>query len=208
MHIYMLKVLAIMGQSSDEPYIKAPPPPPPMKPPPPLLDEHRQPLPPRLWPKNKPPPFKKPPPLMPPPPLLNQWGGFYPPLPEGYEYVPLPKGYEYVQLPKPPPPKPQPAVAQLPVVASQDDPPTGSLIQRVLIDSESESESEDSYDSQEAYEAAAAAMRGLREAPFEKPAPPPPPFARLNTITTRPDDLNCYHVCSHCLHHGIRLIEP
>jgi hypothetical protein len=134
---------------------------------------------------------------MPPPPLLNEWGGFYPV---------LPKGYEYVFLPKPPPPKPPPAVAQQqlpqqPAVASQDDPPPGNLIQRLIIDSESESESESESNAgmpclesesdadadilQEAYEAAAAAMRGLREAPFEKPPPPPPPFAQLNTWGSR-----------------------
>ena len=85
----VLKVMASMGQSSDEPFKKPPPVP---------------------WPKGKPPlPFKKPPPLpwpkgKPPPPLIDEHREKAPPA--------LPKRYIFVILPGPPPPKPPPAVVQ------------------------------------------------------------------------------------------------
>jgi hypothetical protein len=102
----VLKVMASMGQSSDEPFKKPPPVP---------------------WPKGKPPPpFKKAPPLpwpnypngKPPPPLIDEHREKAPPV--------LPKRYVmFLQLRRPPPPKPPPAVAYAAAAAA-----CGSLCSR------------------------------------------------------------------------------
>lgn len=153
----VLKVMASMGQSSDEPFKKSPPLP---------------------WPKGKPPPpVKKSPPLpFPnwklPPPLLPCF------VPEGKALPMLPKGYcvflpgHVVFLPGPPPPKPPPAVAQ-------QQPPQQPAV--AYATAAAAAASEEQADAGNADEAATCEEQtsSVKAPPFKKPPPPPPPFAQL-----------------------------
>ena len=160
----VLKVMASMGQSSDEPFKKPPTVP---------------------WPKGKPPPpFKKAPPLpwpngKPPPPLLDEHREKAPPaLPKRY-CVFLPG--HVVFLPGPPPPKPPPAVAQ-------QQPPQQPAV--AYAAAAAAAASEEQADAGNADEAATCEEQAssVKAPPFKKPPPPPPPFAQasrwaqLNTI--------------------------
>jgi hypothetical protein len=170
----VLKVMASMGQSSDEHFKKPPPPPPP-------APVEKAPLP---WPKGKPPPpVKWTPPLpymdpngKPPPPLLPCF------VPEGKRPPVLhaPKGYcvfvpgHVVFLPGPPPPKPPPAVAK-------QQPPQQPAVAYAAAAAAAASE-------EHADEAATCEEQtsSVEAPPFKKPPPPLPPFAQrwaqLNTI--------------------------
>jgi hypothetical protein len=153
----VLKVMASMGQSSDEPFKKPPPLP---------------------WPKGKPPPpVKKSPPLpfpnwKPPPPLLPCF------VPEGKAPPVLPKRYcvflpgHVVFLPGPPPPKPPPAVAQ-------QQPPQQPAV--AYAAAAAAAASEEQADAGNADEAATCEEQtsSVEAPPFKKPPPPLPPFAQL-----------------------------
>ena len=163
----VLKVMASMGQSSDEHFKKPPPPPPP-------APVKKAPLP---WPKGKPPPpVKWTPPLpymdpngKPPPPLLPCF------VPEGKRPPVLhaPKGYcvfvpgHVVFLPGPPPPKPPPAVAK-------QQPPQQPAVAYAAAAAAAASE-------EHADEAATCEEQtsSVEAPPFKKPPPPLPPFAQL-----------------------------
>jgi hypothetical protein len=151
----VLKVMASMGQSSDEPCKKPPP------------------LPPRP-PKGKPPlPFKKAPPLpwlngKPPPPLIDEHIEKAPPA--------LPKRYIFVILPGPPPPKPPPAVVQrqppqqhavayAAAAAAMQLPPFELTAELLVAAAASEEQAEEPP---------------VKAPPFKKPPPPPPPYAQLS----------------------------
>jgi hypothetical protein len=155
----VLKVMASMGQSSDEPFKKPPPVP---------------------WPKGKPPPpFKKPPPLpwpkgKPPPPLIDEHREKAPPV--------LPKRYVvFLQLRRPPPPKPPPAVAQ------QQPPQQPAVAYAAAAAAAASEEQADAGNADEAATCEEQAS-SVKAPPFKKPPPPPPPFAQasrwaqLNTI--------------------------
>jgi hypothetical protein len=168
----VLKVMASMGQSSDEHFKKPPPPPPP-------APVEKAPLP---WPKGKPPPpVKWTPPLpymdpngKPPPPLLPCF------VPEGKRPPVLhaPTGYcvfvpgHVVFLPGPPPPKPPPAVAK-------QQPPQQPAV--AYAAAAAAAASEEQADAGNADEAATCEEQtsSVKAPPFKKPPPPPPPFAQL-----------------------------